>query len=171
MAAYAFYAIGRYVWDGAVDIRVRAPAIAGVRFLPLFRYALTPYGTEWSVTNELAGRIPPTQVEVRVGRAAGVRPWAIGVSRAALTSWRRWTVDGVGAIWRQPQVVGSLNPDLRWGGAVGGRGERSLFPVWFSVAPATVLVDVRIKTGGYIPGEPLRGGLVVRAGIGVPLDR
>jgi hypothetical protein len=41
--------------------------------------------------------------------------------------------------------------------------------VWFSSSQASVIVDVGVKSRGFVPGEPLRGGFVFRAGVGLPL--
>jgi hypothetical protein len=38
-----------------------------------------------------------------------------------------------------------------------------------SVHAATLVIDAGIKTSGFVAGEPLRGGLVLRAGVGLPL--
>jgi len=56
------YGVARYVWDGSTDVQVRLPSIAGVRYLPMMRDRLAPYGTEWSFVNELGGRIRPMRV-------------------------------------------------------------------------------------------------------------
>jgi serine/threonine protein kinase len=75
--------IGRYLWNGSTDVRVKALSPGGIRWLPLVRYQLTPFGTEAAVTNHFAGAWWPTRIEVRVGRAPGARPWGIGVERRA----------------------------------------------------------------------------------------
>jgi hypothetical protein len=172
VVVHALYAIGRHVWDGAEGIRVRAISIAGVRYLPIFRYQLTPYGTEWSVTNELAGRIRPTQIEVRVGRSAGARPWGLGVRQYELVRWGNWGLDLGVEVWAQPPVAERtptmVTADLQLGGEVGGRAERPLPRLWFNRA-ASFIVDVRVKTAGFVPGEPLGRGAVMRAGVGIPL--
>jgi hypothetical protein len=42
--------------------------------------------------------------------------------------------------------------------------------VWFSADRATIVVDVDLKSAGFVPGAPLRGGLVVRGGVGLRLE-
>lgn len=172
MLVYAAYGIGRYLWNGATDVAVPALSIAGVRYLPMVRYRLTPYGTEWSLVNELGGRIPPTQIELRIGRSPHVSPWGVRVRQRDLATWRQWSMEASVDVWRQPRLAEAvdepLTTHLRAGAQVRGRAERPLMPVWFSTHPATVIVDFGVKTAGFVPGEPLRGGLVLRGGVGLP---
>jgi hypothetical protein len=173
MAAYAAYGIARYWWNGATDVAVPAISVAGVRYLPLFRYRLTPYGTEWALVNALAGRMRPTEVEVRIGRSPQATPWGIGVRQREAARWRSWTVDGAVDLWQQPPVAESdpqrLAFEPRMGARVSARVNRPVVPVWFSASRATLVVEIGAKSGGYVAGEPLRGGVVARAGIGFPL--
>src|SRR4029450_11850269 len=79
LGAYALFGIARYWWNGATDIGIPRLSIAGVGYLPLVRYRLTPYGTEWSLVNALAGRMRPTEVELRIGRSPLATPLGRGV--------------------------------------------------------------------------------------------
>jgi hypothetical protein len=175
MLGYALFGIGRYLWNGREDISIPTISIAGVRYLPMPRYRLTPFGTEWALTNDLIGRLPISRVDVRIGRTPGSTPWGIGVQRRGLTMWQTWRLDLRVDLWRQPRVdekapeVPSTDP--RFGAEVRGRLERPLIPVWFGMRKATVIVDIGVKSAGYVPGEPLRSGIVVRAGVGLPFDR
>jgi hypothetical protein len=57
------------------------------------------------------------------------------------------------------------------GGMLRGRVERPLVPVWFSAHHATLLIDLGVKSAGFVPGEPMRRGALVRAGLGFPFGR
>jgi len=173
LGVYAVVGIARYWWNGATDIRVPTLSIAGVRYLPTVRYRLTPYGTEWSLVNALAGRMRPTELEVRIGRSPLETPWGIGVRQRRVATWRGWSVDAAVEMWRQPPVADTdprrVEFDLRTGARVRGRASHAVMPVPFSTSRATLIVEVGAKSGGYVPGEPLRGGIVARAGIGLPV--
>ena len=172
MVGLAAYGLGRYLWNGATDVRVPALSIGGVRYLPLVRYQLAPYGTEYAVANHLSGARWPTRIDVRVGRAPGARPWGVGVERREIATWRSWRLDAGVDVFRQPGIAGRTEPALqrtRVGFDVRGRAEREFFPVFFSEQRATVIIDVGAKTSGFVPGEPLGGGLVARVGMGFPL--
>jgi hypothetical protein len=173
VGAYALFGIARYWWNGNTDIGVPTLSIAGVRYLPLVRYRLTPYGTEWALVNALGGRVRPMEVELRIGRSPLETPWGIGVHQRSVARWSGWTVDAAVDVWRQPPVAGTdprrVEFDLRTGTRVRGRVHREVTPVWFSTSRASLIVEVGAKSAGYVPGEPLRGGIVARAGIGLPL--
>jgi hypothetical protein len=175
MLGTAVYGIGRYLWDGTTDVTVPALSIRGIRYLPLMRYRLTPYGTEWALTNEIAGRVQPTQIEVRIGRTHGATPWGIGVRDRAFATWREWNVQTSVDVWRQPPNGDALRLDLpgalRPGAHVRARAERPVLPVWFAAEPATVVVELGVKSSGFVPGEPLGRGVNLRAGVGLPVGR
>ena len=170
MVGYALFGIGRYIWNGAVDTPVPALNLNGVRLLPYVRYRLTPYGTEWAVVGELAGRVKPVQIEARFGRAAGASPFGFGVRRDSLATLRQWRVDAGMEIWRQPPLEDGIDA-VRWGTRFRVRGERPLSRSWFGDDPITAIIDLGFKTEGFVPGEPLRSGVVIRGGAGIPLSR
>jgi hypothetical protein len=60
---------------------------------------------------------------------------------------------------------------MRLGAHLRGRLELPLMRVWFSADRATLIVDLGLKSAGFVPGEPLGGGFITRAGIGLPLAR
>jgi hypothetical protein len=177
MLAYAAWGIGRYLATGATDAAVPMLTIAGVRYLPLFRYRLTPFGTEWSLVNELGGRMRPTQVELRVGRALDARPWGIALRHRELPAWREWTIDLGVSVRRQPRFAESAGEPFPPAAGRATRGARArppattAHPVWFSADRATLIVDVGVKSAGFVPGQPPGGGFVARGGIGLPLAR
>lgn len=166
MAAYAVFGIARYWWSGIQDVAVPALSLGGVRYLPLFRYRLTPFGTEWALVNSVGGRMRPLEVEVRAGRSVNATPWGIGVRQREVVKLRGWTIDAAVDVWKQPPVdeadPARLSFEPRMGSRVRGLVHRQ-------IARATFILELGGKSGGYVPGEPLRRGLVARAGVGVPL--
>lgn len=173
MAAYAAIGVVRYWWNGDTNVPVPALSIGGMRYLPLFRYRLTPFGTEWALVNSLGGRIRPTEVELRVGRAPLSTPWGVGVRQRNVATFGGWALDAAVDVWRQPPVNETqpvrLTLDPHTGTRVRVRVNHAVLPVWFNSSRATVVVEVGLKSGGYVPGEPLRRGVVARAGVGIPL--
>jgi hypothetical protein len=173
MLGYALYGIAQYLWNGVAETAVPSLSIAGVRYLPLLRYRLAPYGVEWSLINELGGRIRPMQIELRVGRSPQAEPWGISIRQRELVTWPRWGMHAGVDVWRQPRFSERADtvaaPETRVGVQLRGRASRPLIPVWFSCARPTIIVDVSFKTAGFVPGEPLDGGIVARAGVGLPL--
>jgi hypothetical protein len=170
MLGYAAYAIGRWVWNGADSSPVPALSLGGVRYLPLLRYRLTPYGREWSLDNEMSGRLRPTRLELRVGRAPGSRPWGLSVRQRQFMRWRDYTFDLDAGVWRQPRLTLNASDTLTTDTAVGVhatlRMERPVPALRFGGRTPSIVIDLGAKTTGYVPGEPLGGGIIVRGGAG-----
>jgi hypothetical protein len=172
MLAYAVFGIGRYVWNGDANVPVPGIRIGRVRYLPMARYRLAPYGTEIETVHEIADAGGLTEVRARFGRAPASTPWGIGVRRQDVAGWRRWRIDAGVDVWRQPALIGDpveIDPSQsRVGVEARGVAARPVLPVWFGSRRATLIIDVSAKSRGYVAGEPLGGGLVARAGIGWP---
>jgi hypothetical protein len=91
-----------------------------------------------------------------------------------VVSSRSWQLDLAVEIWRQPRITGAATTEsaerLRLGGAAIGRFERPIGRLSRGSAPVSLVVEAGAKTGGFVAGEPLRSGALLRAGLGVPLD-
>jgi hypothetical protein len=72
MLLYAADGIVRYVWHGATDTGIVALSVAGVRYVPIVRYRLTPYGSERALTDAPGDAGAPARplVERRAKQAA-----------------------------------------------------------------------------------------------------
>jgi hypothetical protein len=174
MLAYSIYGIGRYIWNGRTDVAIPMLRIGGVRYLPLLRYRLSPAGREISAVNKFGGSVRSTVVELRLGTWQGARPLGVNVHQRNVHTIKGWTLGAEGQVWRQPPVTGAATGQadaLQWGGALFARVERPVTGSLFGAGRVTILVDVGAKSGGFVPGRPLRGGLVGRVGVGLPLDR
>jgi hypothetical protein len=171
--AYAVISVVRYLATGAEDAPVPTLSIGGVRYLPMMRYRLTPYGREWSLVNELGGRMRPTTIDLRVGRGPQTTSWSVGVMQQSVASWGGWSVDAAAHVWSQPRMFGADEQvplaDSQPGALVRGRIERRIFPGSSTGEQATLVFDIGIKSDGFVPGDPLEGGVVLRGGLGIPL--
>jgi hypothetical protein len=170
MLGYAAYAVGRWVWEGAAAGPVPALSLGGVRYLPMLRYRLAPYGPEWSLDNEVSGRLRPTRVEVRAGRAAGARPWGLSVRQRQFTAWRGFNLDVEAGVWRQPRVTlkaeETPTTDTATGAHATLRAERPLPALRIGGRAVSFVIDLGVKSSGYVPGDPLGAGVVLRGGVG-----
>jgi hypothetical protein len=175
MVASAAFAIGRYLVTGSDETGVFALPLGAWRVMPAARYRLTPFGPEWEVTSDVGVNSRDGQVAFRVGRAPLTRPWGIMLALPAVDV-RHWRVELGGDLWRQPPLalgarpdfgLAAIGEDLEWGGAVRGRIESP--PVHWERWPATIVVEAGVKSSGFVKGDPLDGGLVLRAGVGLPL--
>jgi hypothetical protein len=177
MVASAALSIGRYLATGDERGQVLAVPIGDWRIMPGLRYELTPFGTEWELTTDVGYRQHAGEIALRVGRAPLTRPWGVTLA-APMATLRRWRLGVGGDLWQQPPLglgmrndfgVNVIGQDLAWGGAVRGRLESP--PIHHRLFPATVIVEAGVKSSGYVKGDPLDGGVVLRAGLGLPLGR
>ena len=177
MLVSAMIAIGRHVVTGASDGPVLALRIGPVRLMPVMRYRLAPFGPEWAVTSGVAAGRGTAEVSVRLGRAPLTRPFGVGVAYSGLTAGA-WQLSVALEGWRQPPLargatadfgLSLIGRDLEWGGRLRARAESPLAPLWWSDAPLVLVVDAGLKSNGFVPGEPIDPGLVLRAGLGIPI--
>jgi hypothetical protein len=170
MLGYAAYAIGHWVWNGAATSPVPTLSFGGVRYLPMARYRLAPYGPEFSLDNELSGQFQPTSIELRIGRAAGSRPWGLTVRQRQFMEWRGYALDLEAGVWRQPRLTlnasDTLTTDTTGGVHARLRIERPLSAWRFGGRTISIVIDLGVKSSGYVPGEPLGGAIVIRGGAG-----
>jgi hypothetical protein len=149
------------------------PIGAGMRVMPSLGYALTPYGQDWTIRTAFQQerraesrerRI--TGVAVRIGNTGASSTWGI-TARAAdvLHMWRLGVALKLD-IWRQPELLAEhLTDELESGvGAIATTVvpmPRMLRSRWSD----GVEIAAGYKSQGYVPGEHLSGGAVLRVGL------
>jgi hypothetical protein len=154
--AYAIYSIGvSYAWQGNRSSAVPMIRLGALRYLPLARFRLTPFGTEWAIDNSFVKRDRIVEATVRIGHSLDVRTWGIGARAVPFRMWRRWTVQGGVDIWRQADMGGAIFATIHHLVPRVARARR----------PFGVALQGGYKTQGFLPGEPLRAGFVFRAGL------
>jgi hypothetical protein len=179
MVASAAVAIGRYLITGDGAGRVWSLPVAGWDLMPAMRYRLTPFGTEWAVVTHVARSSRAGQVEMRVGRAPLRTPWAMaGMVQAARPFG--WQLELGGELWRQPPLalgrqrdfgIDAVGEALGFGGAIRARTESPAIRFWGNFLPASLVVDLTVKSRGFAAGDPLDRGVSLRAGLGLPIGR
>ena len=173
LLAEAVYSIAiGYVWRG--DLRTPLPTIrvGNARYLPLARFQLTPFGTEWTVDNLVLQGERTFDVAVRAGGGHGVRAWGTHLTAVRLTSWQRWELGGTIDVWRQPSLAldDKLSADVAsWGTSAKIAVTRPLFTLRPFPVAASFMIEAGFKTRGHVAGERLDAGSVVRVGLGLGL--
>jgi hypothetical protein len=158
MIAYSYYsAFVSYVWSGHADSRVPMLHLGATRYLPMARFQLTPFGTEWIIDNAFVRNGRFLDATVRAGQTIGARTWGVGLQATRLAAWKRWTVDGTGDLWHQPE----------WGGEVTATAHRQVRQLPRLHNALALVVQAGYKTNGFLAGERLHQGAVVRIGAAV----
>ena len=166
MLGYAVYGLAvSYLWRGDANTLIPALRVRGVRYLPIMRFQLTPFGTEWVIDNTFAHQMRATRVSVRLGDAPCAGSFGASVHREAVWSSRRVRVDVDLHAWRQPRIRDDGELPRSTGAAAFATVSSPIDVKWLRWAVA--VVQGGYKTRGFIEGEPLGAGFVVRGGLSV----
>ena len=149
------------------------PIGGGVRVMPSLGYALAPYGAEWSVRSAFqhAQRAERrqrrvTSVTLRIGNTGASSTWGISARAADVLRVRGLHVGFAVDAWRQPALLADHTSDAqRTGGGAVATVVVPLPRVLRSRWSDGIYIAAGYKAQGYVPGELLSGGPVVRAGI------
>ena len=172
---YSMYGLAvSYIGNGSLTGPMPLFSIgSGIRVLPSAGYALAPYGGEWTIRTAIRqeGRAQRrerriTGVTLRVGDTGASSTWGVGVRAADVVRLLGFPVGIAVDVWRQPDVLADYTSDPQHTGA-GALGTiviplpRALRTPWSE----GIHITAGYKAQGFVPGEQLSGGGVLRAGI------
>ena len=149
------------------------PIGGGVRVMPSAGYALAPYGGEWTIRSAIrqelrAQRREPriTGVTLRVGDTGASSTWGVGVRAADVVRVLGLPIGVSLDVWRQPELLADHTSDAQHTGA-GAVGTVVLpLPAMLRTPWSEgIQISAGYKSRGFVPGEQLSGGGVLRAGI------
>ena len=170
LSAYAFAA--GYLVQGQASTRVpMIPLPGGFGYLPVVGFAMTPYGTEWTTDHYLRAGRRLTRISVRIGDTGASTAWGLGVRASQVAARGRLSVGVSGEIWRQPPIdAPAVATALETGGLAAATVRVALGG---SPRPgrAGLIGEFGYKSDGFVRGERLRSGLLVRVGLTVALER
>ena len=153
LLAYSYYStFVSYVWQGRTTAAVPMIHFGATRYLPMARFHLTSFGTEFVLDNTFVRNGRFIDVTLTSGQTIGARTWSLGALSTRLASVRDWTIGGEGTVWRRPE----------WGERFAVTGSREL-----ATRAAYSLVFVAqggYKTEGFAAGDRLGQGAFVRIG-------
>jgi hypothetical protein len=156
MIAYAFYSTFiSYVTDGRETSPVPMLHIGETRYLPMARFELTSFGTEWVIDNAIVRGGRFMDASLRIGRTIGARTWGGGLRATRLAAWNGWTFDGEAHLWHQPE----------WGGAATVTADHHVAELRRLRQSLGVVIQAGYKTGGFLAGERVHRGGALRVGV------
>ena len=161
MLAYSYYStFVSYVWSGRTYAPVPMIRVGATRYLPMARFHLTSFGPELAIDNTFVRNGRFYDATIGIGQTIGARTWSVGLQGTGLASIRRWTIDGTATIWHRPEWGEEFAATVHRN--VAERGGHAL----------ALVVEAGFKTEGYMPGDPLRRGAIVRVGAAlIPTSR
>ena len=155
MIAYSYYgAFISYVWSGRADAPVPMLRLGATRYLPMARFELTPFGTEFVIDNAFVRNGRFVDATIRAGQTIGARTWGVGLQATRLAARKGWTFGGDGNLWHQPE----------WGGEVTATAHRQVGRLPRLHNPLALVVQAGYKTNGFLAGERIHQGAVLRVG-------
>jgi len=172
MLAYSAYAFAAaYLVRGRPNSPVTMiPLPRGYGYLPSVGFAMTPYGTEWTTAHYIRAGRHLTEVSLRFGDTGASRPWGLGVRAGSIVARDHVGLDLSADFWRQPpDGASTATAALTTGGLAAATVRVAISSA--QKAPRVDLVgQFGYKSGGFVPGERLRRGAIVRVGLAIPLD-
>jgi len=157
---YSYYSMAMYIFDGSKCFEYPMIPIGDYQYLPGVRILLAPYGFEYQLNNYIRSAENTIQARFRYGRTDNRRSWG-----ASLEVTRLWTsdlinLDAKAEIWNQPRLfkgnAGEATSKL--GAGLWGTLR------WCVNNQIELLGQIGYKSSGYVPGEPLNHGTIIRAG-------
>ena len=172
---YALYGLTvSYIGNGNITGPMPlVPVGGGFRVMPSLGYTLVPYGTEWTLRTGVqhtqrtqSGERRITSVTLRVGDTGASSTWGIGVRAADVIHVRGLSLGLAVDAWRQPELLADRTSDAQHtGGSIVGSVVVPLPRALRSRWSEGILIAGGYKAQGFVPGEQLSGGGVLRAGI------
>jgi len=157
---FSLFGLGHYIFDGTQCFEYPMLPIGDYQYLPGFRLALAPYGPEYQLINYIRGPDYTLQATLRYGNTGGKNSGGLILEMARLWAVDCLSVDGRLDMWSQPKLFVATADQARrtFGGAA------SLFVRYRLFNNFEIMGQAGYKTKGYIPGESLRRGPILRAG-------
>jgi len=156
LIAYSYYSTFiSYVWQGRTTAPVPMIHFGATRYLPMARFHLTSFGTEFVLDNAFVRNRRFVDVTLTWGQTVGSRTWSIGALATRLASVKQWTIGAEGMVWHRPD----------WGEQFAVTTSRTL-----ATRGGQSLVFVAqggYKTDGFAPGDRLHEGVFLRVGAAV----
>lgn len=153
LIAYSYYSTFiSYVWQGRTSAPVPMIHFGATRYLPMVRFHLTPFGTEFVLDNAFVRNGRFIDATITSGQTVGARTWSIGLLGTRLASVRGWTIGGEGTVWHRPDWGEQFAATTKR--EVASRGGHSL----------ALVVQGGFKTDGFLAGDRLYQGGFVRVG-------
>ncbi|HJZ71886.1 MAG TPA: hypothetical protein VKE51_09100 [Vicinamibacterales bacterium] len=170
MLAYAGYA-----WAVAYMVRGQSaagvpmiPLTADVKYLPALRFEMTPYGTALTTEHDFVRHGRLARISVGVGDTGARHAWDVGIAATNVVQRARFRGDVSLGVWNQPALDSPPNAQVfDLGGLAAATvhiplGQHSGF-----TEHTSVLVQAGYKSDGFVRGERLHAGPILRVGVTV----
>ncbi|MBI5217926.1 MAG: hypothetical protein HY958_03235 [Bacteroidia bacterium] len=163
-AAYTY--LKTYLWSGSEEQKIPMIPLKNVQYLPSFRLGLSPFGAEFYFDNFLKKESKILNIYFRYGEPTYHHFCGGGIRSDNIFKYKSLTAGIKIDAWDQPSVyIGGKTIDrykYDIGGAVAGIVYYKILNKEF---PLSLMAQCGYKTAGYLEGEKLSEGAIVRVGI------
>lgn len=164
---WALYTYGTsYLLRGASESTLPMLRTGRIGYLPVFRLGLTPFGPAVHLENLFVAPGRVLNIHLRYGVPSFHRFGGIGASYDRIVIHRGISLEPRVELWHQPALLlGGRTTRTGTKGFGGGLWLEGRYThASLDLAPA-VLVEAGYKTDGFLEGEPLARGFVLRFGL------
>jgi hypothetical protein len=155
-----FYCLYNY---GRANVETEIPMfrIGSLKYLPGFQFSLTPFGYEYHLENLLVDSSRVVVLTATAGPADDANSWSLRCRTTNLWKTGPFGLDLTSAFWSQPSL--QINGYASSGWSLGGLLYAAAS---CKISDFTALrVELGYKSRGFIEGEPLDKGVILRAGL------
>jgi len=167
MLAYAGYG-----WAVSYLVRGRAdgplpmiPLPRDLKYLPMVRFDMTPYGTAVTTEHLLVRDRRLTSVSIGIGDTGAAHAWDLGVIALDALTFARVHTDVTAHVWRQPSLDTPPDAQAMAAGGLAAATAHVRIASGGPAARASLLVQAGYKSDGFVRGEHLHRGPILRLGI------
>ncbi len=162
---YAYFV--RYLWMGDETMPLPMISLGGFKVLPCFRFRLAPYGTEFYLESYAAFSERAARFYIRYGPPDFHKAWGAGLSIANLFRRSKFSFGTKMDVWSQPSILlGGENVEKSRAGLGGAILGNLFFKLTDRPFKMGITGHLGYKTAGYLEGDKLGRGIIVRAGLG-----
>lgn len=163
-AIYAYWI--PYVYHGESECELPMFGFGQVKYLPSFRFGLTPFGSEVYFENLIVNSGRVVNIFFRYGIPTFYKFGGFGIAVDNLALGKRITFSPRAELWHQPALLlGGQQVRTGRAGLGGGLWTKLCYRVAQRNPAPELVIEIGYKTDGFIQGEPLGRGFTLRLGL------
>lgn len=164
-----FYSCYCYLDRGKVELSIPMLSVGAWNYIPGFRFSLTPFGYEYHLENLFADSGKVFNASASMGSAYNGLSYSLAMQAHRLFSEGSFSFDWKLEAWRQPEldlsaketIIPTPSTSNLW--SFGGLLSAAAY---YNVAGSfSLTAEAGYKSRGFVEGEMLEAGPIVRAGI------
>jgi len=169
---YHFFAIytyaKEYLLEGKESFDLPMIPVGQIKWLPAVRFGLSPFGTEFILENDFLKGDHYLKLGFRKGDGKLANYWGLGINLITRIN-DQLQLEGIYNFWNQPSLnLGGTQIFNTKGGS--GTNISMALNYHFKKSPTGIYTQIGYKTPGYLEGERLNKGLILRLGLSFKLS-